>query len=136
MPLLFLSRDLRCLFSPPRGETAPRLSAVAVTRRRRGMRGVTTTAVLALAAGCFAYPLTSSRQVEQEEQVCGTIPPEKTKWGIQPQASFGGHCCEVCSEGRYICCPTVDTKTGEPVSARPDLSSHTPHSLAPLVWPA
>ena len=100
------------------------------------MRGVTTTAVLALAAGCFAYPLTSSRQVEQEEQVCGTIPPEKTKWGIQPQASFGGHCCEVCSEGRYICCPTVDTKTGEPVSARPDLSSHTPHSLAPLVWPA
>ena len=81
-----------------------------------------TTAVLALAAGCFAYPLTSSRLSIQEGQVCTGLAPSwgTTKWGIQPQSSFGGRCCSTCSEGKYICCPTVDTVTGEETKIKLD----------------
>ena len=102
--------------------TVPGAGVPAGATATEGMRGVSTTAVLALAAGCFAYPLTSSRQGAQEVKVCSGIAPQTTRWGIQPQSSFGGHCCSTCSEGKYVCCPTIDTVTGEVVSARPDPS--------------
>ena len=43
-------------------------------------------------------------------------------------SSFGGNCCTFCNEGKYVCCPTVDVKSGKPVSASPrPLAQHAPH---------
>ena len=111
------------------------------------MRGVAATAVLALAAGCCAYPH-SSKQVGtlQEPPPPTTFRPPlafaneggpedcsepDTFSGIFPRSSFGGFCCVFCpdNEGNrdaLVCCPTIDEHRQE-VSASP----HPKHNPMP-----
>ena len=101
------------------------------------MQGVAATAVLALAAGCCAYPH-SSRQVGnlQEPPPPTTFRPPlafanegspedcdepDTFSGIFPRSSFGGFCCVFCpdNEGNIdalICCPTIDEHRQEVIN--------------------
>ena len=94
------------------------------------LRGVTATAVLALTAGCFAYPHTSKRAASliQESARPNQNGPNHCSEvdsfsGVFPRSSFGGFCCVFCPDvegaiNAMICCPTRDS-TGEDVSASP-----------------
>ena len=111
------------------------------------MRGVAATAMLALAAGCFAYPHDSKHAATLQQP-----PPQPLTFtdgptfandgntddctepdsfsGVFPRSSFGGFCCLFCAdkEGNrdaLICCPTID-QHGHKVSASPH-PKHNPH---------
>ena len=98
------------------------------------MRGVAATAVLALAAGCGAYPHSSRQAGTLQQQPLPLTsakagnPDDCTEpdsfAGVFPRSSLGGFCCLFCDDDEgnrdaLICCPSVD-QHGQVVSASPD----------------
>jgi len=108
------------------------------------MRGVAATAVLALAAGCFAYPHDSKHAATLQQP-----PPQPLTFtdgptfandgntddctepdsfsGVFPRSSFGGFCCLFCAdkEGNrdaLICCPTID-QHGHKITVKLEMTS-------------